>query len=99
MMPLGSHTVTVCREDGRQVVKHCHWEAESRGVNNILGTGVQKKFLLILPSDVTIAPGDFVVPGDSPAAGRFPGDAEGAWQVTWVKDLTASPIPHIEAGN
>ena len=100
MRLLGGQTVTVYRASGtRQVVDRCCWQAQTQGAQTILGTGVRQKFLLILPPDVAIAPGDFVVPGIGPAAGRFPGQAEGAEQVTWVKDLTASPIPHLEAGN
>ncbi len=102
-------TVTVYRkEDGkvfRRVIENCYLSREDCLQSDISGCRKERKFLLIVPGDYSILPGDRVYEGIGPEigedqwAGFIPVKVEKLMEVAYAKAYSwAGKTSHVEAG-
>lgn len=91
--------MTIYRKNAGQVERfvchNCRFEVEVESKNTILGDGQKRKCFLAVPGEVTLSPGDRVVPGIGPE-GQIPAEAV---ELTYAKPFfLGGQRHHTEAG-
>lgn len=107
-LPLCHQTVTVYRRVGeqitRQVISDCYYDWKVIQKTDLGGVRQETVFLLILPPDLTVEPGDRIYDGIGPEKVDWntflPNRVPGLSQAAWVKPCYAgASLHHTEAGN
>lgn len=102
---LCSQTVTVYRKTGsRQVVDHCHLSGRLSTPTERYGKSKEKTFLLIIPGDFPLQPGDRIYAGIGPEEVDWqtflPALIPELFEVSFAKPcFWEGEIVHWEAGN
>lgn len=105
---LCDETVTVYRRMGegitRQVVEHARLIRQTSTPTESYGKSMEKKFLLIIPGDFSLRPGDRIFAGIGPETVAWedfmPACVEELYEISFVKPCYwDGELVHWEAGN
>ena len=105
---LCSQTVTVYRKAGeaisRQVAENCYLSCNNSTPTEAYGKSMEKRFLLIIPGDLPLQPGDRIFHGIGPEKVEWqtfvPAAVPELYEVSFVKPCVwDGEITHWEAGN
>ena len=105
---LCDQTVTVYRKTGeeilRKVAEHCHLSCKYRTATEHYGKSMEKKFLLIIPGDLPLRPGDRIYAGIGPEVADWhsfvPAAVPMLYEVSVARPcFWEGEIAHWEAGN
>ena len=101
---LCDQTVTVYRRNWRRVAENCHLSRQRSTPTQSYGKSEEKRFLLIIPGDFPLQPGDRIYDGIGPETvdwDRFlPALVPELYEVSFVKPCVwDGETVHWEAGN
>lgn len=104
--PLCDQTVTLYRRQGenvlRRVLEGCHFSYRQVRKAQALGQREDTEFLLVVPGEADILPGDRILPGIGGEASweeLIPACIPGLCQVAYVRPCyLGGTISHVEAG-
>ena len=101
---LCDQTVTVYRGQWRQVAENCHLSRQLSTPTENYGKSEEKKFLLIIPGDFPLQPGDRIYDGIGPTEVDWntfiPALVPELYEVSFAKPcFWDGEVAHWEAGN
>lgn len=101
---LCDQTVTVYRGQQRQVAENCHLSRQISTPTESYGKSEEKKFLLIIPGDFPLQPGDRIYDGIGPTEVDWntfiPALVPELYEVSFAKPcFWDGEVTHWEAGN
>ena len=101
---LCDQTVTVYRGQQRQVAENCHLSRQISTPTESYGKSIEKKFLLIIPGDFPLQPGDRIYDGIGPMVVDWdtfiPALVPELYEVSFAKPcFWDGEVTHWEAGN
>ena len=101
---LCAQTVTVYRGQQRQVAENCHLSRQISTPTENYGKSEEKKFLLIIPGDFPLQPGDRIYDGIGPTEVDWdtfiPALVPELYEVSFAKPcFWDGEVTHWEAGN
>ena len=101
---LCDQTVTVYRGQQRQVAENCHLSRQISTPTENYGKSEEKKFLLIIPGDFPLQPGDRIYDGIGPTEVDWntfiPALVPELYEVSFAKPcFWDGEVTHWEAGN